>query len=162
MTPTGGLGTEPVRRSPTTKVSPSSSSSRPVGRQARGGLLAAAALLERAALLTPDGAASCQPDLGRSQGETDCGCARVGTPAAFSRGVRAAIRAAQRAGRTVARQNCLRPAPRHGRGRTPAECRPATRTAFDPRLARDTPSRSAGGGRLGERSRRARVDPQGR
>ena len=91
-----------------TRTSPRSSSARPAGAQARGGLAAAAAFLERAAELTPDPARRARARAGRGAGQAPGRRARRGARAAGHRRGRAARRAPARAGRPAARPDRVR------------------------------------------------------
>ena len=129
--------------------------------KARGGLLAAAALLERAALLTPDGRVVANRTLAAAKAKRDAGAlesalrllsAVESEPPSELRGalaeqLRGRIAFDQRGG-TDAAEFLLSAAQRLER--------------FDAEACTRRTSRSAGRGRLGEWSRWPRSDPQGR
>ncbi len=126
-----------------TRTSPPSSSASAGRAQARGGVAATAAFLQRAVALTPDPAPRASPCArGRARQHPGRRVQHGSRSAGHSRG-RAARRAPARADRPAARPAGVRLQPRHRRHPAPAGRRPQARTDWtSPSRARRTSTRS--------------------
>ena len=107
--------------------------------QARGGLAAAAAFLERAAALTIGPVAACRAGVGCGTSQVRSGLARRRTRAAGHRRRRRGRRSPARPGASAARSDRVRPQARRRRAVAAAERRPRARGSRRAPGARDLP-----------------------